>query len=287
MNMLDTIVPRSDQLNADDLLVRPLTITVREVQFKSSKEQPVWFFYDGDDGKPYKPCLSMRRVIIKVWGESASQYIGRRMTLFCDETVKYGKELVGGIRISHMSHIGEAITMPLTEKRGVKRAYTVEPLPTARDDRGANDGARETADDLIRRARAADGPDALKMLAAREGIIKRRDWLREVAPDLADEVDDAFRVDAPADTATPDNPNAAEGRDVSDMGENHTDDTPAWRPAVDAHLERLRDAQAIHGVHQAILDFEPNLKGLPEDVRQEVSDAEHNAQMRFTTAAGG
>lgn len=98
-----------------------------------------------------------------------------------------------------------------------------------------------------------------------------------------------------SDTLAPDNPTAAEGRADTDMGESigadedHllADDTPAWRPAVDAHLERLRDAQALHGVHQAILDFEDSLKGLPDDVRQEVRDAEHNAQMRFTTAAGG
>lgn len=288
-DMTPVIAAKSDQLNADDLLSGPITIRIRGVEVRDTKDQPVSVYYDGDDGKPFKPCKSMARVMVAAWGADSKAYAGRSMTLFREPTVKWGGIEVGGIRIKAMSHIAEPLLLAITMTKGNKKPYRVEPLQGGGAPGGqtGDNGARETADDLIRRARAADGPDALKMLAARDGIIKRREWLRDVAPDLADEVDDAFRVDAPADTLTPDNPNAAEGRDVSDMGEDHTDDTPAWRPAVDAHLERLRDAQAIHGVHQAILDFEPNLKGLPEDVRQEVSDAEHNAQMRFTTAAGG
>lgn len=93
--------------------------------------------------------------------------------------------------------------------------------------------------------------------------------------------------ETPVDTLTEDNPTAAEGLADEDRGEDHVDETPAWRAAVDNHLARLVDAQALHGVHQAILDFEESLRGLPDDVRQEVNDAEHNAQMRFATASGG
>ena len=287
-DMSPVIVAKSDQLNADDLISGPRTIRVRQVHIKDGGgEQPVSVFYDGDENKPWKPCKSMCRVMVAAWGKDASRYVGRSLTLFREPTVKWGGMEVGGIRISHMSNIDGTLLLAITMTKGSKKPYKVEPLQGGASNQSDDNGARETADDLIRRARGADGPDALKMLAARDGIIKRRDWLREVAPDLADEVDDAFRIDAPADTVTPDNPSAAEGPADDDRGEDHVDDTPAWRGAVDAHLARLADAQALHGVHQAILDFEDSLQGLPDDARQEVSDAEHNAQMRFTTAAGG
>lgn len=52
--MLATVAPKSDQLNADDLIGRTMTIKVREVTFKDSKDQPVFFYFEGDENKPYK-----------------------------------------------------------------------------------------------------------------------------------------------------------------------------------------------------------------------------------------
>ena len=51
-----TIVPKSDQLNAEQLLSGPMTIRVTEVRVSDSAEQPVVVHYEGDDGRPYKPC---------------------------------------------------------------------------------------------------------------------------------------------------------------------------------------------------------------------------------------
>jgi hypothetical protein len=281
--MTPTIIAKSDQLNADDLVGGPITVTITKVDVRDAKEQPVTVHYQGDNGKPYKPCKSMCRVMVAAWGPDSKSYPGKSMTLYREPSVKWAGMEIGGIRIKAMSHIEGVLLTSVTLAKGSKKPYRVEPLEAGQ---GHDNGARETADDLIRRAEACDGPDALKMLAARDGIIKRREWLRDVAPDLADKVDAAF---APgADTVTEDNPTAAEGPAEDDRGEAHVEDeTPAWRVAVDAHLARLADAQALHGVHQAILDFEESLKGLPDDVRQEVNDAEHNAQMRFSTATGG
>ena len=128
MNMLETIVPKSDQLNADDLIGgRTMTITVTSVGIKMD-EQPVAIHFEGDGGKPYKPGKSMRRVLVNLWGPDANQYAGRSMTLYRDDKVKFGGLDVGGIRISHMSHITSAVTMALTETKAKRKPFTVQPL---------------------------------------------------------------------------------------------------------------------------------------------------------------
>ena len=127
-DMREVIVPKSDQINADHLLAGPITITITEVTIRPRTEQPVSIHFEGDDGKPYKPCLSMARVMVHCWGDDANKYVGRSMTLFCDPKVKWGGLAVGGIRISHMSHIKGAVTMALTETKGNKKPFTVKPL---------------------------------------------------------------------------------------------------------------------------------------------------------------
>lgn len=129
VDMTMFITPKSDQLNADDLIGGPRTITVTKVSAnQGSAEQPVSIYFDGDNGKPYKPCKSMRRVLVHIWGSDARNYIGRSMTLYCDPGVQFGGMKVGGIRISHMSHIDAEKTMALTATRSKRAPYTVHPL---------------------------------------------------------------------------------------------------------------------------------------------------------------
>jgi len=127
-----TIQPKSDQLNADDLIGRSLTIKVSGVKLSGDADQPVCVHYEGDNGKPYKPCLSMRRVMIKVWGDQGAAFVGKRMTLYRDDKVTFGKDAVGGIRISHMSDIDREVTMALTATRANRKPYTVKPMAPER-----------------------------------------------------------------------------------------------------------------------------------------------------------
>ena len=127
-DMSAVIVPRSDQLNADSLLAGPITITISKVEIRPGTEQPVSIFYENDGGKPYKCCKSMARVLVHCWGPDASKYVGRSLTLYCDPEVKWGGLAVGGIRISHMSHISAQQVMALTVTKGNKRPFTVRPL---------------------------------------------------------------------------------------------------------------------------------------------------------------
>lgn len=124
-----TIAPKSDQLNADDLIASPMTIRVTKVSLLAG-DMPIAISFEGDNGKPYKPCKSMRRVLVQIWGKDGNLYIGRSMTLYRDEKVVFGGQAVGGIRISHMSDISEAKTIALTASKAKRLPYTVQPLKT-------------------------------------------------------------------------------------------------------------------------------------------------------------
>jgi hypothetical protein len=132
VNMANFIAPKSDQLNADDLLGgRSMTITIIRVSANPGcAEQPISINFEGDNGKPYKPCKSMRRVLVSLWGSDGSKYIGRRLTLYRDDKVKFGGVEVGGIRISHMSDVAETVTIALTASKAQRKPFTVQPLTT-------------------------------------------------------------------------------------------------------------------------------------------------------------
>jgi hypothetical protein len=132
VDMSQFIAARSDQLNADDLMDNPRTITITKVTASpDSAEQPVSIHYQGGEGRPWKPCKTMRRILVGVWGKDASQYVGRSLTLYRDPSVAFGGMQVGGIRVSHMSHIEGEKTVALQVTRGRKAPFKVLPLKNA------------------------------------------------------------------------------------------------------------------------------------------------------------
>jgi hypothetical protein len=131
MDMTPTLEAKSNQLTSDDLIAGPKTITVTKVT-AGSAEQPVAVYYDGDQGKPWYPCKSMRRVLVAAWGADAKGYIGRSMTLFRDPEVSYGGIKVGGIRISHLSDLDSPLSIALTVTRQKRSPYKVQPLAKAK-----------------------------------------------------------------------------------------------------------------------------------------------------------
>ena len=127
-SITDTIKPKSDQLNSDDLIAGPMTVTILGVRRGSTREQPVIIDIDGGH-MPYKPCLSMRRVLIAAWGDDARVWVGRSVTLYCDPSVKFGGVALGGIRISHLSNIARDMSLMLTTTRAKRAAYSVKVMP--------------------------------------------------------------------------------------------------------------------------------------------------------------
>lgn len=134
MDISDTIAPKSDQLNAEDLLTGPRTVMVEKVT-KGTAEQPVEIHLVSLPGRPFKPSKTVRRILVAAWGKDASAYAGRSMTLYCDPEVTFGRDKVGGIRVSHLSHIDKPLSLALTATRGKRTTHTIQPLtqpdPTA------------------------------------------------------------------------------------------------------------------------------------------------------------
>lgn len=126
MDISRTIEADSTQINADDLSA-PVVVTVTGVS-KGTADQPVNIEVAEFPGRAYRPCKSMRRVLVAAWGPQASEYVGRKMQLFNDTTVKWGGQAVGGVRISALSHIDKPLDLPLTETRGKRKPFHVEPL---------------------------------------------------------------------------------------------------------------------------------------------------------------
>ena len=138
MDMTGTIAPRSDQMNAEDLLSGPRTFTVARVRVTEAAEQPVsMHLAEFPDDRPFKPSKTVRRLLVVAWGPDSAAYVGQRLTLYRDPHVKWAGAEVGGIRVSHMSGISKRISVALTETRGKRVPYVVDPLP---DEPAAPDG---------------------------------------------------------------------------------------------------------------------------------------------------
>lgn len=190
-----TIAPKSDQLNADDLIVGPRTITITSVKARASTgqgDQPIAVHFDGDGGKPYLPCKSMRRVLVHCWGRDGAAYAGRSLTLFRDDSVVFGGAAVGGIRISHMSDIPRQVTMSLTASKASRKPFVVQPLATAAPAKSAK--KEKTLEERTAAAKAALGNVLLAIAGADDVdavVTKHSDTIARIValiPDAADQV---------------------------------------------------------------------------------------------------
>jgi len=129
MKLSELSKPKSDQLNADDLVGGPITVRITKAVRSDDPKQTLWIYYHGDGGKPYKPSTGMRRAMAFIWNDpDVEQLAGRCLTLFNNPAIKFGSETTGGIQISHASHIPKAMTFLLTVTKGRRVAFTVNPL---------------------------------------------------------------------------------------------------------------------------------------------------------------
>ena len=162
MDLTESIAPKSDQLDAVDLVSGPRTFTIERVT-RGNAEQP-FNFHLAEFPRVWRPGKSMRRVIVAAWGPDATKYAGQRVTLYCDPTVMFGGEQVGGTRISHMSGIDKPLRVPLLVKRGKSAMFTVQPLVEPKPP--ARPAAAEV--DWYAEVDAADGDvDALRAIYGR------------------------------------------------------------------------------------------------------------------------
>lgn len=186
-----SIVAKSDQLNADDLVAGPVNVTIAGVR-KGDREQPIHIDLTEFPGKSYRPCKTMRRVLIATFSDDPKQWIGQRMTLYCDPEVMWAGVKVGGVRISHLTGLTHPRTFMLTQARGKKSEVTIQPLGTTTDeDKAAVASAMEkihaasTVEALKKFGTSLKGKSKLVQDAVRPIYAARLEKLKKPSPELA------------------------------------------------------------------------------------------------------
>ena len=117
---------KSDQLNAVDIIGAEPVLKIRQVEVRDTKDQPVWIYYEGDNGRPWKPSKGMLRILAAAWGRDSGKWEGGRVQVYFEPSVKYAGEEVGGIRIKALSGIDKGgMTCTITINRQKRQPYQV------------------------------------------------------------------------------------------------------------------------------------------------------------------
>lgn len=212
-DMTMTIIAKSDQINAADLIGNPRTVTVREVRIKAGDDQPVTIMIEGDK-KAFRPCMGVRRLFVRVWGPDASKYIGQSLTLFRDPSVTWAGKEEGGIRVSHMTGINSKIVEFMRISRTATKPYEILPLiAEVRDLPKQRQTAEQWASDHRAQVDDAASLEALAEVMARGA--KPMAKLEAEKPDIWGEVNAAYAARRAAIER--------EGKPAADMGEGFTD----------------------------------------------------------------
>lgn len=127
MDLSASIIPKSDQINADDLMAGPITATIEDVR-AGSAEQPVDVILKEYPGRAYRPSKSMRRVLVSAWGKEGANYVGKRLTLVRNPDIAFGGIKLGGVEIAAMSDIDKPLTVALTTTRSKRKNFVVQPM---------------------------------------------------------------------------------------------------------------------------------------------------------------
>jgi len=217
-DMLKVTEPKSDQINAEDLIGRDMTITITGVQVRVGTEQPVSMKFEGSD-KVFRPCKTVSRIIVAAWGPDTAQYIGRSMTLFRDENVKWAGMAVGGLRVKAISHIDAPLKLALAESKQNRKITIVQPLkiPVQGAQADPNAAAKWATDHIAFVVGAGDLDRFETVKASGEKAMAK---LANSNPELHGKVIDAYAKKL--GELSP-----GEGRDDSDMDEDFTDEDAA------------------------------------------------------------
>jgi hypothetical protein len=124
-----TAEPRSDQWNADDFVGGPRTFTIAGVKVGAAEQKYDIELVEGQN-RAWRPPLTVLRLLVAAWGDEAADWVGRRVTLYRDDSIRFGRDVLGGIRVSHLSDLpdGKTFSVLLTVSRGKRATFTVDPL---------------------------------------------------------------------------------------------------------------------------------------------------------------
>lgn len=133
MDITDALAPTSDQLDAVEL-VNPRTFTIDTGSRLGSRDgKTVAEIRLVGFDRVWRPSKGMLDVLARCWGTKGELWAGRSVTLYNDPEVTFGKDKVGGIRISHLSHIDGPVTVMIRGRGqgGRKIPWPVKPLENA------------------------------------------------------------------------------------------------------------------------------------------------------------
>jgi hypothetical protein len=263
-DMSQVIIPKSDQWNSDDFIAGPATFTISEVRISPGSEQPVSIVLEGTD-KFYRPCKSMSRVLVQAWGPDAKAYIGRSLTLYRDPTVKWAGMEIGGIRISHLSHIDGAKQMMLTATKGSRKPFKVLPLVMQRQPppaQSTDDAASRWANGYIAKLAEFTTSEEVQNFAAQKAAKLAE--LETARPDLHEKVVTAL---------------AARTADLKPAAPFDDDDFSGQdRPADDQPTE-VNDAAGQSLAEQIGLDDPHPAQAKADAIIAQINDEATNAEM--------
>lgn len=223
--LAEALAPKSDQLNADDLIPGPRTIKITDARItKSDRQTRITLNFEGDQGKPFKPCKTMGRAMVMVWAiTDEKQMIGKSIRVYRDPEVKFGDQgAVGGIRISHMSHIDKAVTVKLTVSQGKKANFVFQPLPGVVE--GPSPAQRFTTAYVAKVEQCADLASLNEFANSKAGKLAE---LQSANPDLHTECVHALDLRRQALAFEPSDAEieeAQDGPDQTQRGDAFTDD---------------------------------------------------------------
>lgn len=193
-NIRDSLKAKSDQLNATDIAGYEPVLHITKINYDPSRQQqPMWIYFQGDNNRPWKPSKGMLRVLATAWGDEADAWIGRKVKVFCEPTVMYAGQEVGGIQIRALSDIpAQGLKCVLTISRTKRVPFPVsllvienKPYPEAAFDKAF----------VAMEAKMKDGTMTLQQVIARcqqtgtltPGQLER---LEKAAPVVVEQNDD-------------------------------------------------------------------------------------------------
>lgn len=173
MDITDALAPNSDQLDAVEL-AKPRTFTIAPGSGLGQREgKTVAEIRLVDFPRVWRPSKGMLDVLAACWGTDAKQWVGRQVTVYNDPEVMFGRDKVGGVRISHLSGIDKARSVTIRASgAGRKQAWRVEPLPDAPTEPTAEQVAASTNIDELRAMYAISGEERREQITARVAEIK-------------------------------------------------------------------------------------------------------------------
>ena len=122
---------RSDQWNADDFVAGKRIFQIANVRPGSANDAEFDVDFTDSPGKCWRPPYTVIKILMGAWRtDDTDDWIGKHVELYRDETVKFGKDISPGIRVSRLSHISKPYKVALNATRGKKQMHEVEPLET-------------------------------------------------------------------------------------------------------------------------------------------------------------